>query len=515
MREYGKITGTVSFGIDVTEQIRAETALREKEEWYRTMMEYSWDAIVLVDYEDKTVLETNRRWRDILGYSTEDLRGLTAYDLVAESTAAIDERYGQLRQMGHSPPALSHVRAKNGAVIEMERVGSVLRIGERDVLLFCSRDLSEERRLQYQIRQDMLLAGEVQKNLLPGDFNDTCLEVATIYQPYNLVSGDFFDYGWSEDYLRFSGFVLDVSGHGVASSLLGIVVSTYFRDALNSPMNLTSRLNWVNRQVSAYFGEDSYGAAIYFEFDFLKRTLTYAGAGIHTLLTASNHLPNKVLVPGSLIGVSDDPEFTQWTMPFEPGDAFYFLSDGIYERLTGEEALVLRDFPRAVQTFGSLAAAATRRDDCSGVCVRIKEQEKFPLVLKYHRHGRNNRIRTAVLQLFNRVAGDEAGKLNVAFGEALTNAVRQSMDVRVRINLLGDRLMIRVRDQGGGFAGNARVAAIRQDVDGSMFEQILLAEGGRGIMIMVSWMDQVIYNHQGNEVMLVKRLKKKKTVSPS
>ena len=37
-------------------------------------------------------------------------------------------------------------------------------------------------------------------------------------------------------------------------------------------------------------------------------------------------------------------------------------------------------------------------------------------------------------------------------------------------------------------------------------QQILSSEGGRGIMIMVSWMDKVIYNRKGNEVMLMKRL---------
>ena len=494
---------------ELQERLRVEAALREKEEWYRAMMEQSWDAIALVDAETKVVLESNRRWHELSGYSAVEIQGMSAYDLVDEKPEKLDQRYEQLRRDGHSEPTIARLRAKNGALVEAERVGSLLQVGGKEALLFCIRDLSAEKRLQYQIYQDMLLAGEVQKNMLPGDFNDTWLAVETIYHPCNLVSGDFFDYGWSDDYLRFSGFVLDVSGHGVASSLLGIVISTYFRDALNSPMNLASRLNWVNRQVYAYFAEDNYGAAIYFEFDFLQHTLTYAGAGVHTLLTASGHLPRQVLVPGSLIGVCDNPEFGQWTVPFEPGDAFYFLTDGIYERLTGSEDVPLPDFSRAVEFFRSVAVAADQRDDCSGVCIQIKDQEQFPLVMKYHRHGRNNRIRAAVRQLLNRLAGEEAGKLNVAFGEALTNAARQSMDVRVRINRLGNRLVIRVRDNGTGFAGNERVAAIRADVDGTMFEQILLAEGGRGIMIMVAWMDAVLYSHKGNEVMLVKKLSRK------
>lgn len=492
---------------ELQERIRVESALREKEEWYRAVMEQSWDTIALIDCETKAILETNRRWREVMGYSEDEARSMTAYDLLEETSIVINERYAQLHRIGYALPEITQYRTKSGSMVDIERVGSVLKFSGREVLLFCSRVLTAERKLQHQIQQDILLAADVQRSLLPGAFNDARLEVETIYKPHGIVSGDFFDYGWSEDYLRFSGFVLDISGHGVASSLLGIVVSTFFRDVLNSPMTLISRLNWINRQVCTYFNEDSYGAALYFEFDFSKYTLTYSGAGIYKFLTSNSNLPRKVLVPGSLLGVSDKPEFSQWTVPFTAEDTFYFLTDGIYERVTGQEGVPLREFSRAVSFFHSLAIGNYQNDDCSGVCIRIKELDKFPLVMQYHRHGRNNRIRAAVQQLLIRIAGEDASKMNVAFGEALTNAARESMEVRVRINRFGDRLVIRVKDQGKGFDGNNRVHAILQDKTGEMFERILLAENGRGIMIMVSWMDRVIYNYYGNEVLMVKKLR--------
>ncbi len=71
-------------------------------------------------------------------------------------------------------------------------------------------------------------------------------------------------------------------------------------------------------------------------------------------------------------------------------------------------------------------------------------------------------------------------------------------------------LVIRVgtagRDSRERTAGKVADAAATRDV----FEERLLAEGGRGIMIMASWMDRVIYNRQGNEVLLVKRLEQVK-----
>ena len=80
------------------------------------------------------------------------------------------------------------------------------------------------------------------------------------------------------------------------------------------------------------------------------------------------------------------------------------------------------------------------------------------------------------------------------------------MHVRVKMNLLGRRLLIRIADGGKGFDGNARVKHLLEVGREESFEDRLYAENGRGIMIMAAWMDRIIYNRTGNEVLLVKRL---------
>ena len=80
------------------------------------------------------------------------------------------------------------------------------------------------------------------------------------------------------------------------------------------------------------------------------------------------------------------------------------------------------------------------------------------------------------------------------------------MDVRVKLSLCGRRLMVRISDGGGGFDGKQRVAAFQAADMEAEFLDRLYEEGGRGILIMMAWMDQVIYNRKGNEVLLVKEL---------
>ena len=78
----GKIVGYQGVIRDVTEQRRAEFALRESEAKYRNLFENSHDAIAIGTPEGK-LLEVNQAWIDLYGYSKRDLEKLNTRDLYA------------------------------------------------------------------------------------------------------------------------------------------------------------------------------------------------------------------------------------------------------------------------------------------------------------------------------------------------------------------------------------------------------------------------------------------------
>ena len=486
---------------------RADMVLRESEERYRAALEQSSDAIAIVDIKTRRILEVNRQWSKLLGYSESEAAKLTAYDVLSNTRDNIDASYASLLQNGHLPHQIVEFRRKDGSIIEMERVGTVIKFSGKQVFMFANRDVSTEKKLQALLGKDVSLAADVQRSFVPSGFVDTFVTVKTIYVPYHMVSGDFFDYTWNQEHKRFSGFILDISGHGIASSLQGIAVSTYFRDVLESQMNLPAKLQWINQHVLRYFTEDTYAAALCFEFDFSRQTLNFATAGVYGFLSHSAALPTFVKKAGSLIGISTSPEYTEWSVPICTGEAFYFMSDGILDQIEKAAVLSVEDYDQTVEMLRRIAENEDRKDDCCAICVRVNGKPSFPIRFDFYRPGEYRRIRSRIRDLLYRVAGEYAGHINVAAGEALNNAARASMDVQVKLNVLGNKIVIRVKDGGQGFDGNARVAeyAARHS---NIFEERLYAEDGRGIMIMVSWMDRVLYNRQGNEVMLIKELRR-------
>ena len=107
----------------------------------------------------------------------------------------------------------------------------------------------------------------------------------------------------------------------------------------------------------------------------------------------------------------------------------------------------------------------------------------------------NLRITSEQMQQARQVA-DEEDAIDIVRQRRLISPYRErKIDVDVKITT--EEARIRITDEGGGFD----TSRVPDAGDPSALER----EGGRGLVLMRSFMDEVIFNDTGNEVTLVKR----------
>ncbi len=88
-----------AYGNDITERKRAEVALRESEEMYRTIFETTGSAAIIVE-EDTTVFLANAEFEKLSGYSREEIEGKKSWtEFVLKDSMEKMMHYSNLREM--------------------------------------------------------------------------------------------------------------------------------------------------------------------------------------------------------------------------------------------------------------------------------------------------------------------------------------------------------------------------------------------------------------------------------
>src|SRR5215212_1350541 len=83
---------------EISERRDAEEALLQSEERYRTVVKQAAEGIFVVDIDTKLILEANVAYRNLLGYTAQDMLGLglTLYDVVAHDRKSVDKYLEQI-----------------------------------------------------------------------------------------------------------------------------------------------------------------------------------------------------------------------------------------------------------------------------------------------------------------------------------------------------------------------------------------------------------------------------------
>ncbi len=141
---------------DITHRRQAEETLRESEERYRTLFESSRDGIIFTDMEGQ-ILRTNPYYREMLGYTEEELHALTYQQLTPrrwqEMEAAIVR--DQVMTRGYSGEYEKEYLCKNGTVFPVSIQVWLIRDGHGrpQGMWGIVRDITERKRAEEALRE--------------------------------------------------------------------------------------------------------------------------------------------------------------------------------------------------------------------------------------------------------------------------------------------------------------------------------------------------------------------------
>jgi len=230
-----------------------------------------------------------------------------------------------------------------------------LQVGERVVRL--ERELEERidelDLANRKMKRDLAAAARIQEALLPSDIRDVPgVHFAWAFRPCEELAGDTFNvFPLGEG--AYGLYVLDVSGHGVASALMSVTLSRLLspipgqsllvrerngKTSITPPAKVLGILN--DRFPIEKNPGGQYFTICYGVFDLKSRRFTYSVAGHPAPIWQERNGEPKVLSGRGLpIGFAPHPEYETREADLSAGGRLILYSDGLYEANSEEYGL--------------------------------------------------------------------------------------------------------------------------------------------------------------------------------
>jgi PAS domain S-box-containing protein len=153
--EEGNLRGFSKVVRDITKRKEAEKKLRENEELYRSVVEQAAENIFLVDIGTMRIIQANTALHRSLDYSSEELRQLTLYDIVAHDHENIERNVHLILEERRHFIGERQYRRKDGSLIDVEVGASAISYGGMEVICVVAHDITERKKAEETLRRSL------------------------------------------------------------------------------------------------------------------------------------------------------------------------------------------------------------------------------------------------------------------------------------------------------------------------------------------------------------------------
>ena len=382
-------------------------------------------------------------------------------------------------------------------------------------------NLYKEKLAQQKLNLELEDAQKVQQLLLPRTMPKTSrFDFSAKYALANRVGGDYYDFIEIDEH-RMAVVIADVSGHDIASALVMAMGRNLIRtlfDIHQSPAEILAKTSVILRQDTQ---SSRYITMFLGILDARTMTMTYSNAGHNypLYLPRGQNVFKSLSVGGFPLGLVDDYNYLEETLPLNADDILVMYTDGLIEAQSPSgEMFELHRLEQMIKEYADkpiedlcnhiydraldFAQTETLEDDFTFVAVRVKpafEELKLSLPTKL------GNLPTYVDRICSYIQShgyfaDEKFNLVLILKEALTNAIEhgnkfdESKQVHVHVKPALSSITIVIRDEGEGFDISKTFSQQKKD---------LYRERGRGLIIIYEYADKVEFNKSGNEIRII------------
>jgi len=136
---------------NISDQKQREETLIENEERYKAVMLQSTESIFLADVETRVILEANQSLQRLLGYSLEEIPGLSLYDFVANGQDDIYQKILRILKDRSYYKGEMQYRRKDGTFVDVEINVNLVSYRGKKVFCVISRDITPRKLAEKQL----------------------------------------------------------------------------------------------------------------------------------------------------------------------------------------------------------------------------------------------------------------------------------------------------------------------------------------------------------------------------
>jgi sigma-B regulation protein RsbU (phosphoserine phosphatase) len=238
--------------------------------------------------------------------------------------------------------------------------------------------LARIRKQNIELQQGLNAASWLQNRFLPEGNRFADIQAAWLFRPCESISGDYFNIFIRKDG-RVAVYILDVSGHGLASAMMGIAATQSIQQIITScdaDPDTKSDMPLLLAKLEQEFPIERfnlYFSMVYLEIDPEYRRMTWVNAGHPDPILVRREQPSRLLKGGGpFIGLDQAELVDVQTLELQPGDRVYLYSDGITERRNpagaffGEEELLATLESKKQEALQHSVDAVTTQNDTFG-----------------------------------------------------------------------------------------------------------------------------------------------------